>query len=223
MVPFMIKISPSILSSNFSRLSQEVEKIESIGIDMLHIDVMDGHFVPNISFGAVVFKDIRPFFKGCFDVHLMISNPLNYLDSFAAAGADLITIHVECDSDIETTLKKIKSLGLKSGLSIKPNTPACALTPYMNLVDLILVMTVEPGFGGQKFMADKMDKLLEVRHMIDNSGREIELEVDGGINEVTAKTCVEHGATVLVAGSYIFSKPDYQQAVDALLESCNAL
>lgn len=213
----MIKISPSILSADFSNLGQDVKEMEAAGVEMLHIDVMDGHFVPNISFGAPVYKMIRKDFSRIFDVHLMISEPLRYIDDFVAAGADIITFHVECDSDIQATIDKIKAAGKKVGLVLKPKTPASVLKPYLEQLDMVLVMTVEPGFGGQSFMHDMMPKVKEIREMIDASGKEIDLEVDGGVNAETAKICVENGANVLVAGSYLFKqKGNYPAAVASL-------
>lgn len=213
----MIKISPSILSADFSNLGQDVKEMEAAGVEMLHIDVMDGHFVPNISFGAPVYKMIRKDFSRIFDVHLMISEPLRYIDDFVAAGADIITFHVECDSDIQATIDKIKAAGKKVGLVLKPKTPASVLKPYLEQLDMVLVMTVEPGFGGQSFMHDMMPKVKEIREMIDASGKEIDLEVDGGVNAETAKICVENGANVLVAGSYLFKqKGNYTAAVAGL-------
>ena len=212
----MIKISPSILAADFSNLGQEARDMDAAGVEMLHIDVMDGHFVPNISFGAPVYKMIRKDFSGFFDVHLMISEPLRYIDDFVKAGADIITFHVECDSDIQATIDKIKAAGKKVGLVLKPKTPASAVKPYLEQLDMVLVMTVEPGFGGQSFMHDMMPKVKELREMIDASGKEIDLEVDGGVNADTAKICVANGANVLVAGSYLFGKEDYKAAADSL-------
>ncbi len=213
----MIKISPSILAADFANLGQEARDMDAAGVEMLHIDVMDGHFVPNISFGAGVYGMIRKDFSRIFDVHLMISEPLRYIDDFVKAGADIITFHVECDSDIQATIDKIKAAGKKVGLVLKPKTPASAIKPYLEQLDMVLVMTVEPGFGGQSFMHDMMPKVKEIREMIDACGKDIDLEVDGGVNGETAKICVENGANVLVAGSYLFKqKGNYAAAVDTL-------
>ena len=213
----MIKISPSILSADFANLGQEARDMDAAGVEMLHIDVMDGHFVPNISYGAPVYKMIRKDFSRIFDVHLMISEPLKYVEDFANAGADMITFHVECDSDIQATIDKIKACGKQVGLVLKPKTPASALKPYLDQLDMVLVMTVEPGFGGPSFMYDMMPKVKEIREMITATGKDIDLEVDGGVNAETAKICVENGANVLVAGSYLFKqKGKYAEAVATL-------
>ena len=209
-------ISPSILACDFSHLADEVKKVYDAGAQWLHIDVMDGNFVPNITIGADVVKSIRNKTNAFFDVHLMINAPDFYAKSFADAGAELITFHLEAPVDVKKTVDHIKSLGVKAGLSIKPNTPAEALEPFIDDIDLVLVMTVEPGFGGQAFMHDMVPKIAKIKEMAKNHNKEIYIEVDGGISPETAKFVVEAGANVLVAGSAIFKKDNYGKAIEAL-------
>ena len=200
-----VRIAPSILAADFARLGDEVRAIEAAGADFVHIDVMDGHFVPNLTIGPGVVKALRPHSKLPFDVHLMIAPVDPYVPEFAAAGADLITVHPEAGPHLHRTIQLIKSLGKKAGVALNPGTPAEAARPVIGEVDLILVMSVNPGFGGQSFIKSQLDKLRALRAMIAESGRPIALEVDGGINEETAAAAVAAGADLLVAGTAVFS------------------
>ena len=211
-----IKISPSILSADYASLKSEIEKVKNGGADMLHVDVMDGHFVPNISIGPPVVKSIRKATDMFLDCHLMISNPYDYIDSFASSGADLIAFHVESDSDIEKTIEKITSAGVLPALVVKPGTPAESVFPYLSKIAMVLVMTVEPGFGGQSFMEDMLPKIKAIREKADEVNPSLMIQVDGGIVPETAKKCVDAGADVLVSGSYIFGASDTEGAISSL-------
>lgn len=215
----MIKISPSLLAADFSALAKDVARIEN-SAEMLHLDVMDGVFVPNMSFGQCVVGALRPHSKLIFDVHLMITNPIRYVEDFAKAGADIITIHYEsCDNQFET-LKAIRELGVKAAISIKPATPAFVLEPLLEYVDMVLVMTVEPGFGGQSFIPETVESIKAVKAMIDASGRDIDIEVDGGITKDTIRAAYDAGANVFVAGSSVFRAEDAEGAIASLRAAC---
>ncbi len=209
----MIKISPSILSSDYGNLSSELKRMEACGADMLHIDVMDGHFVPNITLGAPIVKCIRKSSTLPFDVHLMISDPYKYIPDFVNAGSDIITFHAEADSDIEKTIDLILASGKKAGLSVKPKTPIEAVYPYLDKLSMVLVMTVEPGFGGQSFMEDMMPKVSAVRSEIDRRGLDVDIQVDGGINKDTISIAAKAGANVFVSGNAIFSSDDAKKTI----------
>lgn len=209
----MMKISPSILSCDYGKIAEELKDMEACGADYMHIDVMDGHFVPNITLGAPVVKCIKKATTVPFDVHLMISEPLKYIDDFAAAGADIITFHTECDSPIDETIDKILSHGIRASLTVKPATPVEDILPYLDKLSMVLVMTVEPGFGGQSFMEDMMPKVSRLREEINRRGLQCEIEVDGGINEKTIAIAAKAGADVFVSGNAIFSSPDRKATI----------
>ena len=216
----MIKVSPSILSADFVNLERDIRALSPAGADYVHVDVMDGLFVPNITIGIPVVAAIRRITGLPLDVHLMIDRPIRYVDDFCKAGSDILTVHVEADTEENTlaALKRIRENGVRAAISVKPKTPAEAVLPFLPYCDLILVMTVEPGFGGQSFMEDMMPKLRKIRTFIDAQKPDCELEVDGGINVTTARICREHGANVLVAGSAYFKHPDQKEFVRKLKE-----
>ena len=209
-----VKIAPSILSADFSKLGKEISDLDKTNCDYIHIDVMDGHFVPNITIGPDVIKSIRHITKKKFDVHLMIDPVKKYIPEFANAGSDIITIHQEINEDVMDTISLIKKLNKKVGISIKPKTSAKLLEKYLDHIDLILVMTVEPGFGGQSFMHNQLQKISTIKKMIGN--RQVELEVDGGINLDTGREAINAGANVLVSGSTIFNSKKYKNIIDDL-------
>ena len=212
----MVKIAPSILAANFSKLGEEVLEVEKAGAELIHIDVMDGHFVPNITMGPIVVEALRPLTKLPLDVHLMIENADQYIESFAKAGADYITVHVEASPHLHRTIQLIRSFGVKPGVVLNPHTPIETIQHVLEDIDMVLFMTVNPGFGGQKFIHSVVPKVKQLSDIIKQRNLSIEIEIDGGINEETIKPCVEAGATILVAGSAIYNAPDKAKALQAI-------
>ncbi|MGM0803342.1 MAG: ribulose-phosphate 3-epimerase [Bacillota bacterium] len=212
----MIKIAPSILSADFSKLGDDIKAVEEAGADYIHVDVMDGHFVPNITIGPLVVQAIRPVTKLPLDVHLMIENPDRYIEEFAKAGADIISVHVEASPHLHRTVQLIKQHGVKAGVVINPATSVDSIRHILQDVDLVLLMTVNPGFGGQAFIESVVPKIKEVSDLVKTQGLNVEIEVDGGVNPKTARLCVEAGANVLVAGSAIYGKKDLKGAIEAI-------
>ncbi len=212
----MIQIAPSILSADFANLETALKNLKAAGADMAHVDVMDGHFVPNITIGAPVVSALRKVTDLPLDVHLMITNPDVYLDDFIQAGSDYITIHLECDADISATLMRIRQAGVKAALSIKPATSVDDVCEYLELLDMVLIMSVEPGFGGQKFIPESLEKLRGMRTLIDKINPNCLLEIDGGVTRENAGAIIDAGADILVAGSAVFGAPDMAEAISGI-------
>lgn len=215
----MIKIAPSLLAADFAKLGEEVREVEVAGATLLHIDVMDGHFVPNISFGSLVMDAIKPYTNLPLDVHLMIENPDQYIEQFAKAGAEYITVHVEACRHLHRTIQLIRSYGVKPGVVLNPHTPIETIKHVLEDIDLVLLMTVNPGFGGQKFIDSVVPKIAELSYMIKQRNLDVEIEIDGGITAETIVPCAEAGATIFVAGSAIFGKEDRQTALQSILKA----
>lgn len=219
----MIKIAPSILSADFSKLGEDVLNLQKYGADIIHIDVMDGHFVPNITFGMPIIKSIRPLTSLPFDVHLMIDNPECFIDDFKNAGADSITVHYETDKNIDRTINYIKSLGLKAGIALNPGTPVAAVKDLITEVDMILVMTVNPGYGNQKYIRYTSKKIKEVKELSMKYNDKLHIEVDGGINENTISEAVKNGADIIVAGSKVFKDGKIKENIEKLRKGASVL
>jgi ribulose-phosphate 3-epimerase len=212
----MVKIAPSILSADFAKLGAEVLDVEQGGADLIHVDVMDGHFVPNITIGPLIVEAIRPVTKLPLDVHLMIEDPDQYIEAFAKAGADYITVHVEATRHLHRTIHLIKSFGVKAGVVLNPATPVETIQHIIADIDMVLLMSVNPGFGGQKFIPEVLPKIKRVKELAAEKGAAIEIEIDGGVNPETAKLCIEAGATVLVAGSAVYNQEDRKKAIELI-------